>query len=546
MKLKINGKALAAAAATAAALAALSVPSAFAADASITLNAAQGQTLAGHTFTFYKLGDYADTVVADGVVQSYQLRGSDESNAWAQSAIDAFNASSDDDIEVPLGFDAAGAVASLSDEALKSRGVAKELADSDAKPVATATEQGSGSSITVSVPEGYYLVVDSAGTPMLLGTRIDGMDLSSGPLGVATIKSKAITVDKKIGADEDSLQDDGSYTVGSTVTQTVTTAVPNSMNGGAMAWKIVDDPQGLEYVAGSFAARLEDGTDVTGLFDVHETAGESVPGDASLVDATGARTDPDLTVPDHGFVADGAGLLAAHPNMQVTITYRALVTSASASNTATVSTVFADGVDTTPVEDEDTSASTAYAFDLLKTSHADPGVKVDGAGFKIQDVDLGSWLSYDRSTGRWSEAADQESATEFLSGDSDLSGVVDSLDDPDRQGMIAFSGLGAGTYLVEETTAPEGFSSYDIAMPSLTVMIGEDGQVTFAGRDLPALTTDNGDGTVTVANIANLTELPQTGGVWSAATWIVAALLAGGIGLGAVRAGRAIRGRNQE
>lgn len=58
---------------------------------------------------------------------------------------------------------------------------------------------------------------------------------------------------------------------------------------------------------------------------------------------------------------------------------------------------------------------------------------------------------------------------------------------------------------------------------------------------LPALTTDDGDGTVTVANIASLTDLPQTGGAWSALPWIIAALFAGGIGLTAIRTGGKVR-----
>lgn len=52
--------------ATAAALAALCVPgAAFAADGTLTLNAGDGSTLAGHSFTVYKLANYND-VVKDG------------------------------------------------------------------------------------------------------------------------------------------------------------------------------------------------------------------------------------------------------------------------------------------------------------------------------------------------------------------------------------------------------------------------------------------------------------------------------------------------
>ena len=52
-------KKISAACATAAALAALCVPgSAFAADGTLTLNAGDGSTLAGHSFTVYKVAGY--------------------------------------------------------------------------------------------------------------------------------------------------------------------------------------------------------------------------------------------------------------------------------------------------------------------------------------------------------------------------------------------------------------------------------------------------------------------------------------------------------
>ena len=538
-------KSLAAACAAAALLSGLafSGTAMAAGQATITLNAAQGSTLAGHTFSVYRIGGYYDVSASGGKVNSFGVRGDATSNAWAKDAIGDYNQKASDDIEIPLGYDEAGAIAALADKGtgLQVRGAAKALAESSRLPAAVQTVQGTGTQTVIDVEEGYYLVVDSQGAPMLIGTKIDGMDLKDTTLGVTTIKSKSLTVDKKIGADAGSLKDDGSYTVGSTVTQTITTSVPNSKLGGAMAWKITDTPTGLAYVKGSLTAKLKDGANVTNLLKVYDTAGATVTGDATLVDALGGRTDPDLTVPADGFVIDAKELMETHPDKQVAITYKAKVTGHDASNTATISTVFADGADTTPVEDEDESTNSDYGFDLDKTSFDDPSLKVNGAGFKIKDQDLGKWLSYDHKTGMWSEAGDQETATEFLTGDTTHDGKVDSKDDAAKAGRLEFAGLGAGTYLIQETTAPEGYSSYGIAMPSLTVTITETGKVTFNGKDLPALTTDDGDGTVTVANIASLTDLPQTGGAWSALPWIVAALVAGGIGLGAIKTGGAVR-----
>lgn len=518
--------------------------------ADITLNAAEGSTLVGHTFDVYRIGGYYDVVVSDDTVASFGVRGDDASNAWAADAISDYNQTTEEDIDIPLGFDAAGAIASLSDygDALQVRAAAKALAESSRRPAAVATVQGSGSQAVIDVEEGYYLVVDSEGAPMLIGTTIQGMNLKDTALGAATIKSKSLTVDKKIGADAGSLKDDGSHTVGSTVTQTITTSVPNSRLGGALAWKITDTPTGMAYVKGSLAAALQDGTDVTSLLKVYDTAGAKVTGDATLVDALGQRTDPDLTVPEGGFVIDAKPLMQTHPDRQVTITYQAKITGHDAENTARITTVFADGADTTPVEDEDESTNSDHGFQLDKTSLDDKSLKVNGAGFKIKDQDLNKWLSYDHATGQWSEAKDQAVATEFLTGDTTHDGTIDSKDETAKAGRLEFAGLGAGEYLIQETTAPEGYSSYPIAMPSLTVTITEQGDVTFKGKDLPALTVDDGDGTVTVANIASLTELPQTGGAWSILPWIIAACVTGGFGLAAVRFGgfahrRGSRGR---
>ena len=190
-----------------------------------------------------------------------------------------------------------------------------------------------------------------------------------------------------------------------------------------------------------------------------------------------------------------------------------------------------DADDTVPVK--------AYSFDLHKTNQSDTSQSVSGAGFKIRDERSGKWLTLDWRTGMWSQAASQEQATEFLTGDTNHDNQVTSADSADRQGDVTFPGLGEGTYLVKETRAPEGFKSDAIALPSFTVTISDKGAITFKGRDLPALTTDDGDGTVTVADIQSLLQLPATGGAWTIASFLAAAALVAGLAGGiAVRARR--------
>lgn len=83
-------KKISAACATAAALAALCVPgSAFAADGTLTLNAGDGSTLAGHSFTVYKVAGYNDVVKDGANVKSVSASSPDATtDAWVKAAFE--------------------------------------------------------------------------------------------------------------------------------------------------------------------------------------------------------------------------------------------------------------------------------------------------------------------------------------------------------------------------------------------------------------------------------------------------------------------------
>ena len=82
-------KKISAACATAAALAALCVPgAAFAADGTLTLNAGDGSTLAGHSFAVYKLANYNDVVKDGANVKSVSASSPDAAaDAWVKAAL---------------------------------------------------------------------------------------------------------------------------------------------------------------------------------------------------------------------------------------------------------------------------------------------------------------------------------------------------------------------------------------------------------------------------------------------------------------------------
>lgn len=184
------------------------------ATAPITLNAAEGNTLAGHTFTFYRLGSYGDiTAGTSGTdVKSLTVNKIDDtSDKWIQAA------NTKAGITDLQGFDAAGDLAHLGKdgeptgtvqgrlrEAAKQLAATASTAGTDGKALTvTKTVTGSGATMTVAdLPNGLYLIVDSAGSPMIVGTPIQGSKTLNGvTLGALTIKSKTVSIDKKVSHD---------------------------------------------------------------------------------------------------------------------------------------------------------------------------------------------------------------------------------------------------------------------------------------------------------------------------------------------------------
>ena len=159
----INKKRLAAMCAAAALMAPVAGVTAMTANAAepasantgIVLNAAEGNTLSGHTFTVYQLGKYGAVQNADdgATVANVEVIGDATMNTWAQDALDTWNAKTDDDITIPAGYDAAGTIAKTEDETAL-RGLAAALANSEKKPTAVFDQEVTGDTVTVDVPDG--------------------------------------------------------------------------------------------------------------------------------------------------------------------------------------------------------------------------------------------------------------------------------------------------------------------------------------------------------------------------------------------------------
>lgn len=553
--------------ATASMLAGLALaPSAMAADTTITLQGADGASLAGHTFNVYQIGTYTGVVLKSNQISSLGIQGTTESNAWADDAItiaNGYDKDTSDDITKVGGYDAAGSIAAIdmAKQAKQLSNIQAALNASSRKPATVAggadlTTQDATLNITVP-EEGLYYITDSAGSPIIIGTKSGaGTAMSGAPgrtLGVAVIKSKSVTTDKKVVVDRDGRQvskqgdaaDPVAVTVGDTVTHTIDVTVPNT----AVKFKLADAPAGQEYVKGSLKVALSrTATDVTAdtvIYDGETQHGaKALPGDATLKKENGTPADPDITVPAGGWALNATKLITTQGGKKITITYQSVVTKATAEkpseNSVSGTAIFKDGAHYTVVTNGDKVDLKSYDFTLKKVSAADVNTLVNGAEFQIQRGD--KYLKLDTTTGKWSEAADQASATTFTTGDSNNDGKVDHKDNAAQKGLIAFKGLGYGTYTVTETKEPAGYASY--AKPSFTVTIDDAGTaIRFAGKDQPGLTTGIDNNTVQVKNITNLTQLPQTGGALAFAFWLAVSCPLWGSGI--VLAERSLKNRRK-
>lgn len=532
-------------------------PSAMAAGATITLQGADGASLAGHTFNVYQIGTYTDQILNGTQISSLGVRGDTASNAWAADAIsiaNAYDPSTADDIGKVYGYDDAGNIANIKmdSQTRQLRNISKALAQSSRRPAAIqggANLTTAQSTLTINVPaEGLYYITDSAGNPIMIGTKSgnanimknDAKDPQWRTLGTAVVKAKSVRVDKKVQVQRNgatvgkdgTASDPVGVTVGDTVTNTVEVTVPNKQAASAVKFKLIDQPKGQTYVQGSLSVRLKNAprTDITAdavIYDgTTQNNAKSIPGDPTLKTADNKPADPDLAIPAGGWGIDGRKLLDKYSNRTIVITYRMTVDKASladpANNTVHTYGTFTDGIHFTTITDQDKADIKAYDFNLRKVDAGNVNTLLDGARFQIQRN--GKWMNLDWNTGKWSDAADQGSATVFVTGDTNHDGTVNNRDDASQRGLIRFKGLGYGTYTVTETREPAGYASY--AKPTFTVTIDDAGtSIQYRGTGtVPNLTSRLDNNTVQVKNVANLTQLPQTGGVLAFAFWLACAM----------------------
>ena len=406
----------------------------------ITING----NVTGHHFTAYKLASFGNVGIADGKASATvtsETAVKDKITAAAKTA----------GITVADGQDPIDAAARA--DSAKVQAFAKALAG--AGLTATAETDGNGQSATLNVTEGWYLVTDSKGLPILVGTQIKSGDQTATAmkdgttLGVVNVKSTSVSLDKKVNG-----KDNDSVSVGTHVAYTVDLTLPAKANVS-------------KY---QFSDQLTGGT-----YDGTVTAG--IGGKSTTVTPTFAADKGSFTIDLTGLLGD--------QEQTLTLSYGATTTAKTAVNNAQSTGKDRDGNDLTP--GKDTTTVKAYDFDLTKVDAVDTGTKLQGAQFKIQKKD-GAWLK--QTDGAWSDAANESDATVFTT---------------DAQGRTDFTGLGNGTYTIKEVAAPADHYTAGTFTFDATV---KDGTTTFSGNSL--VSGLDGD-SAQVKNNPTLNGLAKTG-----------------------------------
>lgn len=414
--------------------------------ATITMNGA----VDGHTFTAYKIADYGNVTIKDGKAE-LTLTGTDAANI--KTAADAAG------ITVADGQDPIDAVARNA-TAEQVKAFAAKLATLNLTPTGNKVTGADGTAV-LDVTEGWYLITDSQGLPVLAGTTVTSggqtatMLKGGQTLGTVDVKSTSLSVDKKVGG-----LDGGSASVGDTIEYTVTIPMPDPANIATLTFKDT------------------------------LTGGTITDTPTALLDGASVAINPVMNEDNAGFTLDLTGLLAGNKDKTLTLTYHVKTSSKTVSNDARLSGTDTDGNKVTPDNGggEDTVEVKAYDFDLTKVDSVDANTTLQGAKFKIRKTD-GKWLKQD-AAGAWSEVDNETDATEFTTG---------------ADGTTTFTGLGNGSYTIKETGAPE---DHYLAGEFTFVAVVKDGKTTFSGN---TLVSNMDDDSARVRNNPTISGLAKTG-----------------------------------
>ena len=396
---------------------------------------------------------------------------------------------------------------------------------STATPFTTATNNNANVK-TFKVPGIWFLKdatspaadKESFSLPIITPTSIPDTDID----GAVTVKNVIPNISKHLANADGTYNDEPSFSVGDTVYYTLETTVPyytgystgrvfkiNDTASSAISSFVDDAPKGVNVVSVKVG-------DVTLKADTDYSVSYAATTDIDEKYANGVDTVIDLGK----YVNQSEGATKLDEGAKVTVLVSAtldadaklsdstdikgnpnkdsLTWSHNPNNTSDEQTIPGDEVNVY-----------SYKFNILKTAK-DMTTKLRGAKFTIKAGD--SYLGYENGAWKTLPAAPKDTQA----------GAEAGVFATKADGVIDFNGLDAGTYEIEESVPPNGYTALSLPKFNFTVSAtvnanNPKGQKTIIAVSYAKGTNDNDsrvsveNSTIKIWNAKNLTELPLTG-----------------------------------
>lgn len=509
---------------------------AFAADTSLTIN-----TTAGHTYKIYQIlkGDVSGLSDGKGTLANVEVGSSvTDATATAEAIVNALMNKADGEL-----------------------GNAAYAYVKGGNEVATVT--GTGSAVTTTLAEGYYVVTDEYTT-----TGSDSLSrylvAVAGPTTMDP-KTETPSIDKKIvDTDKNEAMDDSDKTdtaaIGDTIEYEITGNVPN-YDGYTYYYYVVDDTlsKGLTLDANSFAVKVGDSTLTKGSdYYVYTTNNADGTTNFRLAfeNIKNYTVGADISIKYNATVNEDA-VIGTDPN---TNTAKLIYSNnPSQSDRGDKEGVPGEPGGNVPTGETPDYITKTYVTQIKLTKVDQDGNALNGAEFTLTGTNLtkvkfttatnfteaadGSY--YKLKSGAYTETAPTDETADLYestttkytkttstnvveaSGSGASANVKAFVGD---DGILYFTGLDKGTYTLTETTTPTGFNTIDPinfeikgTINGATATVG--GNITWSS-DNQNLTWNEASQTfeITITNIAGKL-LPSTGGIGTTIFYVAGTIL---------------------
>lgn len=536
----------------------------------ITLNAASSGAVKGHTYRIVQVAGYEhQTYDEDGNLTSLSvvtepgdvLTGATQ--ALSDTLGDAGAWNTGDYKDNPMGYIASKSELFSSSTAAPWGGnlrtfLSKLAANSDFQKAAGTTFTADTEPYTITgLAAGLYVITDVTAAdayedgdgkadqkhtnsiPMLVATKSDGKAFkeSAAQLGEIVVKNQSTTIDKVIVKDgkdytgtEEKIGDRVTFRLTSTVP--VTTGYSNDRNHpyvftmtDTMSKGLSDPKIGSVTIGGKALAAAADGA-TANAEQYLLTVESNVKYTADDTESKATKLTFDLS---EAVYAAGQNATSPKAGDEIVITYTALLNKDAvhantdngfAGNPNKVTLSYSHDPANNETHAVPGPEVTVYTFDFGFTKvKADGTTSLDGAKFTIKKD--GTYLKFDEATGLW---VTTDSEYKFTG----------------NGGRFDFSGLGEGTYQIDETDVPAGYLTNMKASFTVTITATDkdDKGNLKSGKYTVSVTqgalglvsaSDNGTAapTVKVKNITSITQLPMTGAAGTTLFTVLAVLVVG-------------------